>query len=177
MNKILLNALFYQATWFASVLGAARGYWWAGAVVLMVFAAWQLGDRRSRGTDLRLVAVALLCGLVIDSVLAWNHIAFYAAPQPSTIWAPVWILVMWAGFALTLNHSLALLQRHLLAGAVLGAVGAPLAYLAAGGFHAVAFAPPSWIGLAWLAITWALALPLLLILARRWSAAAAQVPA
>jgi len=176
MNRTLINALLYQATWFASVIGAAHGWWWSGVVVLLFFASWQLADRSSRLVDLRLVAAALACGLLIDTSLVWSGTVNFAAPIPFAALAPLWILVLWAAFALTLNHSLAVLQKHLWMAAALGALGAPLAYVAAArSFHAITLAPPQWRAMGLLAGAWALALPLLLILARRWSLEAAAV--
>jgi len=176
VNRTLINAVLYQATWFASVLGAARGWWWSGALVLGIFAGWQLADRRSRGVDLRLVAAALGCGFLIDTSLVWSGSVNFAAPVPFDALAPLWILVLWAAFALTLNHSLAILQKHLWVAALLGAVGAPLAYMAAArSFHAITLDPPEWHAMSLLAGAWALTLPLLLILARRWAREAGTV--
>jgi hypothetical protein len=176
MSRTLINALLYQATWFASVIGAAHGWWWSGVIVLLVFAGWQLADRSSRFVDLRLVAAALACGLLIDTALVQSGTVNFATPIPFDAFAPLWILVLWAAFALTLNHSLAVLQRHLWMAAALGAVGAPLAYMAAArSFHAIELDPPEWRAMGLLAGTWALALPLLLILARRWTLEAKSV--
>jgi hypothetical protein len=85
----------------------------------------------------------------------------YASPQPALL-APAWILAMWVAFAMTLNHSLAFLKTSPMAALVLGAVGAPLAYLAAGrGFGAVEFTPPAWRGELAVGAGWAVALVLL----------------
>jgi hypothetical protein len=176
VNRTLINVVFYQATWFASVIGAAHGWWWSGALVLLLFAGWQLADRRSRQVDLRLVAAALGCGFLIDTSLVLSGSVNFATPVPFDAFAPLWILVLWAAFALTLNHSLAILQEHLWFAAALGAIGAPLAYVAAArSFHAITIDVPEWHAMGLLAGTWALALPLLLVLARRWSRQAAAV--
>lgn len=39
--KTLLNAMLYQLTWLATVGGAGHGYWWSGALMLLIFAAIQ----------------------------------------------------------------------------------------------------------------------------------------
>ena len=59
---------------------------------------------------------------------------------------------------------------------VFGAVGGPLAYLGGRrGFKTIVFAEPRWMALLMLAIGWALAIPLLTLLARRWSMPAATI--
>jgi hypothetical protein len=123
-----------------------------------------------RQTDLRLVGVALACGIAIDGGLAATGLAHYAAAWPSGAFAPAWILAVWAAFAMTLTQSMRWMQPRPWAAALLGAIGGPLAYLgAARGWSAVAFAPPQWPALLALAVMWLLAMPVLAGLARHWS--------
>jgi hypothetical protein len=83
-----------------------------------------------------------------------------AVPWPGL--APVWMVALWTSFALTLNHSLAFLQARPMLSTLLGAVGAPLAYWAAGrGWDAVQFPLGVAPMLATTAIVWALLMPLL----------------
>jgi hypothetical protein len=90
----------------------------------------------------------------------------YAAPFPSAQFAPVWIIALWMSFALTLNHSLAWLKSHPALAALLGAIGAPLAYWAAArGWGALAFAAQPALALGMLAVAWAILAPALFWLA------------
>jgi hypothetical protein len=168
----LLNAFGYQITWFAAVIGAGRGWAWAGPLALLVFAAWQLGTSRCREADLRLIGLALCCGALIDTALVQSGSARFAAALPSPDFAPVWILSLWCAFALTLNHSLgALKSLHLWIASLLGAIAAPLAYLgAARGWHAIEYPRSPLPALLMLAGAWALAMPLLVHAARGWTA-------
>jgi hypothetical protein len=167
--KLWANFLGYQAVWFAAVIGASNGVWWPGVAAALVFVSWQLAVSNQRNAELKLLAMALLCGCLIDGTLAESGLARYAAPAP--VGAPLWILALWASFSLTLNSSLAYLRAHALAACMLGAIGGPLAYAgAARGWQALSFAAPTWRALAWLACAWALAMPLLATLARRWTA-------
>jgi hypothetical protein len=164
----------YQAVWFVAVIAAGNGYAWPGMLTAAAFVGvqWLLSPRRTGLT--MLVALALLAGTLVDGALALSGLARYAAAWPSPQSAPAWILGLWCAFATTLAGSLRVFQTHLYAAALLGAVGAPLAYLgAARGWSAVAFAEPAWRGLASLAAGWALALPALAWSARRL----AQAPA
>jgi hypothetical protein len=170
------NLLGYQAVWFVTVIGAGWGLWWPALVATATFAAWQLSISQSRRADLRLMGAALLCGLFIEGGLAAGDWAHYATPTPALPpGAPLWILSLWAAFALTLNHSLAYLRGRPWLAFAFGAIGAPLAYLsAARGWQAVMFEPPLWRGLAWLSVGWALALLLLTLQAHRWMTPRAQ---
>src|SRR3546814_5025428 len=77
--------------------------------------------------------------------------------------APIWILALWVGFILSINHSLHFLRERIWLAALLGAVSGPAAYYAAGnGFSAISFGIPLPLLLPTLALAWGLLLPALL---------------
>lgn len=159
----------YQLVWFSAVIGAGQGLAWVGVAAAAVFVVGEWWASSSRGALLRLCALALVCGVVIDGVLSASGWAMHAAAWPLAGIAPAWILALWCAFATTLLASLAILQRRLILAMVLGAIGGPLAYLgAARGFAAITFNEPRWHAVLWLAAGWGVALPLLAGCARRW---------
>ncbi|MCC7249787.1 MAG: DUF2878 domain-containing protein [Lysobacter sp.] len=170
------NLLGYQAVWFATIGGAARGLWWPGVVAAALFAAAHLRfgvrDPASRATDARLLIVAVVVGLVLDGMLARSGLVRYAASDialPSG-GAPLWILALWACFALTLRHSMAALIRLPQVAALAGAVFGPLAYYGVARVGAAAtLSTPQWQPLLALCIGWISAMLIFAALARRWS--------
>ena len=129
-----LNMLWMQALWFGAVIGAAREQLWLAPVVMIGFAFWELRPGRRVYGDFQLMLVAVLIGLILDTTwvrLGWLE---FAAGWVFSERAPLWILLLWAGLALTLNHSLAWLQSRLVLAAVLGGVSSPLSYLGGGAF-------------------------------------------
>lgn len=171
--KFWTNFLGYEIVWFIAVFGAGHGSALPGFLGAAVFVTWQIIMSDQRTADMRLVGVALVCGVLVDGGLSFSGWAHYAAMGLAvpTGGAPLWILALWAAFAMTLNHSMAWLRRRLWLACVLGLVGGPLAYWGvARGWQAMVFEPPTTRATIWLAIGWAVALPLLAGLARRWSA-------
>jgi hypothetical protein len=166
------NILGFQAVWWACVLGAGAGWAWAGPLAAVAFAVLHLHATPTRARDLRLMVAAMLLGLVLDSGLAASGLLVYAASGGSDVLAPAWILALWAGFALTLTHSLAWFAQRPLAAALFGLVGGPLAYAGAGTVAAaVAFPQGGVIALVAVASCWAVAMPLLYAVDRRFDAA------
>ena len=167
------NLIGYQAVWFANVAAAAHGRPWIGVGIALCFVLAQWAASPYKAADARLALLAMLAGAAIDGALAATGAIAYASPSPA-LGAPLWILAMWAAFALTANHSLGFLRSRPALAASLGAIAAPLAYLGAErGFSAVALAAPAWRPLLMLACGWALALPLLAVCAQRWRTSAA----
>lgn len=169
------NAVAFQLVWLASVGGAGRGWWWAGPLALALFAAWQIPTSRWPAADLRLMAGAAVLGFGVDTL--WLRLGLMefttALPWPGV--APVWIVVLWMAFGLTLNHSLSSLKRRPWLAALLGLLGGPLAYYAAEhAWGAVELGPTPTVALVALAVAWAALTPLLLMLAQRATPAAVQ---
>lgn len=165
MNR-WINAIFYQLTWIVAVAGAGHGLWWPGPLLLVVFITWQLNVSAQRRADAVLLLCAAIIGFTMDSSLIQSGMLTYSAAVPWSNLAPIWIVALWMSFALTLNHCLSYLKAHLFAAAVLGAIGAPLAYWAAastwGALHFVAAQSTALIALASI---WAVLTPVLCWLA------------
>ena len=168
MRHFWANVIGNQLVWLCAVVGAGQGLRWPALLAAAGYVASQLAMAAQPGVDARLLGVAVLCGLVVDGLAGASGQVVYAAAWPNAWLAPVWILALWAAFAMTLTVSLKVLQRRLWLAGLLGLI-APLAYLsAARGWSAVAFPSPSWQGVTVLALGWAIALPLLALCARHW---------
>ena len=170
----IVNFVLFQITWLASVVGAARGLPWLGPLCLLWFMAWQLAavDRSLR--ELLLVLTVAIGGMLVDSGYVASGILTYASPEPSALVAPVWIVGMWANFALTLNHSMSWLHNRYVAAAVLGGIGGPLAYWGGERLGAMEFTSSMPAVLGVISIVWALATPAMVRLAEyfdRWEPA------
>ncbi len=161
-----VNMLWMQILWFSAVLGAVGGQLWLASMLLIGFVFWEFRPARRVYGDFQLILVAVLFGLILDTTwvrLGWLE---YAGASALSELAPLWILFLWAGLALTINHSLVWLQSRLILAALLGAVFSPLSYLAAARFGAVTIvSEPEGLFIA-LSLSWAIALPLLLWLAK-----------
>lgn len=167
MNVWLILAA-YEATWFVSVAGAGRGHGEWGVLAVLAFGAWRCWASPSRGVDLRLAAVALLLGALLESSWTGSGLLHYAAPWPWPAMPP-WLMGLWVAFAFTIVPLFGYLHARPWLAAALGALGGPLAYLgAARGWHALTMSTPLWRPLLALALGWAIATPLLTSLARHW---------
>ncbi|MEX5503726.1 DUF2878 domain-containing protein [Pseudomonas putida] len=156
---LVANAIWLQAGWWICVLGAEHPW-----LLLLVIAGVAVHLRLCPdvNAEFRALLCVTLAGCVLDSVLgAMGVFGFDAWPLP------LWLALLWLVLASGMRHSLAWAGRRWRIGALLGALGGPLAYL--GGARLADVALPLGAlqtGLLLMPI-WALALPLLARLAAR----------
>ena len=160
MNNII-NIVAFQAVWLSSVVGAANGMAWLGAVLLMPFAVWQLRVSKDPAYDRRAIVLLCIAGVLVDSAYPLAGMLGYASPWPLAQLAPARLVLMWVNQALTLNHSLAWLRGRYLLAAVFGGVGGGLSYYAGYRLGAVDVYWSSGVAFGLIGVVWAVALPAL----------------
>ena len=165
-RAFLINQGLFQLAWPACVIGAAQGIWWTGLLVVGALVLWQLNRRNRHRLDLRMIAVCLGLGFVLDT--AWIQLGLleFSLAWPSPAVAPLWIMLLWVSVALVINHSMAAFKQRLVLLAIAGGLGSPLSYFAGSRFGAVEWIAPAWQVVLATGLSWAIILPLLFWLAR-----------
>lgn len=161
MAQVLINLLSFQAGWFASVLGAARGSPWLGPSVVAVLAAFHLARIGEWRAEARFLAVAGAAGVAVESGMIAAGLYVPRGPVFDFPVAPPWLAAMWVNFGTTPSLSLRFLRGRPFAAALLGAVAGPAAYLAGERLGAIRFESPAWRGVLALAVVWGAAVPAL----------------
>ncbi|SDT95067.1 Protein of unknown function [Pseudomonas pohangensis] len=162
MNKLLVNALLFQAGWFACVFGAGQP--WLLLVplaALLVHFLWT----SSWAAEGRLVISVMLLGSVLDTFLLNIGVLDFGSDSRLL---PAWLALLWAMLGTTLDHSLRWSASPWWRASLLGAVGGSLSYLAGSKIAGVQFPQGETITLILLALIWAGVLPLLHAFARMY---------
>ena len=172
-GPIIANAALFQVTWFACVIGGAAGQpiWGYVGVVALLLYSMSVGFLNR---DLGVLLVLGLVGFGVDTL--W--IVLGILDFNSAVLAPSWIVALWLGFALTVNHSLGWLRQKPLLAAVLAAAAAPMTYVAGARLGAVEILEPA--GLLLISAVWGLMFFVLFALVRgelRGEEAATAAPA
>jgi len=169
---LITNFILFQLAWFACVLGAAKAMPWAGVGVTLIILGWHFYHAKQAKPEIALMLTALFTGAIFDQSMLTLQLIEYQAHGWNTSLVPVWILALWLAFASTLNVSLAWMHDRYLIAVLFGAVGGPLAYLAAEKLGAVTVSNSAYIALA---IGWGVITPLLVCTAKRHNGFTAQV--
>ncbi len=159
-----VNALAFQATWFASVLGAGRQWEAVGIVAALACVALRITMSRAPSRVVAFVGATALAGFAIDTLL----LRAGALRFGEATWPPAWMTGLWLAFATLPRASLSFLAGRTLLAGVLGAVGGPLSYAAGARLGAVTLGPPSALWL--VALAWGFMLPLMIAASDRWLA-------
>lgn len=166
------NLIAFQLGWFTCVLGGAEGWPWLGTGVAILLIVAHLGRAAGPLLELALVLSVGLVGGVLDSLLVILGLLYYPSGTVIEGMAPHWIVAMWMLFATTLNIALRWLKGRWLVAGLLGAVGGPLAYYAGAGLGGVTFHDQPALSLTALAITWGVAMPMVMALSNRFDGVA-----
>ncbi len=156
-----VNAILFQVLWFAAVIGSAKLLMWPSLIACSALAVWQLNPSRRHTGDLKLIGVAIILGLISDTLVLQLNLFQFIYPFPFVGVTPLWILLMWIGLAMTINHSLKFISRHPLLPPLLGAIFAPLSYLAGLRLGAVEYLADPLLVSVCIAFIWAIAMTIL----------------
>jgi hypothetical protein len=167
---IIINFVLFQFAWFACVLGAANAMPWIGVVVTIAVGLWHFFQAKQAQTEFMLIIIAMIIGGLFDQTLLSLTLIHYEShgfgtSSMNAFIVPIWIIALWAGFATTLNRSLRWMRNKTLLAILFGAIGGPLAYIAAEKLGAVTLTNTS---LVVLSFGWAILTPLLLKLSERF---------
>jgi hypothetical protein len=163
LAKGFWNAASANIGWFACVLGAAWDRQWVGLIVVpILFVIHSTAVERHKIPIIILLALAaMIIGLFTDTALIMlGTVEPNRSVMPHPL-LPLWDLMIWANFSLTLNTSLGFLQKKPFVSAVLGAVCAPGTYYGAGRLGALHFSEPVFVNLLWIGFVWFFAMPCL----------------
>ncbi len=157
--KYLVNALAYQAVWFLSILWANPGAIIGCVIILILLVA---SDRKKQ--DIKVMGYMMFLGLLIDGTL--QQIGFFTFNNPG-VPIPFWLLVLWLGLGMTINHSFAWLKERILLSSILGGIGGPAAYWAGVRMEAASFNWSLTSSLYKRQVVWSLMFPSVMLFSRK----------
>lgn len=168
-SSLIRNFVLFQIGWFACVLGGAYNLPLLGSAIAVFIITLHLWFASDAMAELKLLLIAILLGLIFESLLVNLQLARYSNGILLSGLAPHWMILMWPLFATTMNLSMRWMKD--LAPwwvAALGALLAPFAYFAGARLQAVVF-DDLVLSLSMIALGWALLLPVLVLSARRFN--------
>lgn len=152
-----VSFVWFQGIWFFSVAYTDSAVF----LLLLSLCAHFLVTPTRKSDLLNLLAITLI-GSAGDYLLTYSGVFIFT----DTPFIPLWLILLWAHFAVTLNHGLSWLERFTLYPRILfGAVFGTLSYYAGYKMGAVTLHSNLLLSLSALSVIWATLLPVYTILA------------
>jgi hypothetical protein len=166
--RLFINALGFQSAWWACIAGVGHGLEIEALVYGLALASLHLAFAPKRQQEIKLAAIALVLGVVLDTLLQAASVIHFDG-WSLAFFSPFWLWLLWVLFAMTLNASLSFLKTQpLWLSAAAGLLFGPLTYYAGAKLGAASF-DPSVTHVSALALAWMLALPAMVVVATRIS--------
>ena len=157
-----INFFLFQGVYSLSLLGVINNLAWIGSLGLAAFALWHARTAKAAKTDFLLAGIAVVVGLLLDTIYMRSGLISYNGQLFWSSIAPLWILVLWANFALTLGGCLSWLRGRLVLAALLASTGGPLSYYAGIRLGTATVSGDPLLLFSVISITWGIAVPALL---------------
>lgn len=157
-----INFIGFQLLWLACVISASINMQWLGLLIGSLALGWHIYAAAYRPQAIKLLCYIAVVGCLFDQLLYLCGLLQFSHWQAALI--PPWMVMLWLGFASTLNVSLGWMRGKYWIGAVFGAIGGPLSYLAAQKLGAITVLQTQGLMIA-LAVGWALMMPMMLWIA------------
>ena len=164
----LSNVILFYIIWWGCVLGVKYSYNLLGLVLTLMVLAIHLkivSLNSNYISELKLILYSGALGVIVESIhlyggiLNYNGYIFQESNFP-----PIWIICMWLGFATTLNYSMYWMKGKWFIMIIAGAVFGPLSYMAGVNLGTISFNFSNSFSCFFIALTWAISIPLLYIL-------------
>ena len=165
LPRTLFDLVLYQVGWFICIFGTAAGRQWAGAAYAVFALLAHLAIVPHPRRSLLAIAVVAAFGFAVDGL--WTVTGLLVFPNQELLlgWLPPWMLGLWVMFAFLMDSALRWLRGRLVIAAILGLVAGPIAYVGGARLGALEVTGP--LGAAAVALTWAVALPLAIVVFER----------
>ncbi|MDC0182594.1 DUF2878 domain-containing protein [Nitrosomonadales bacterium] len=160
MKFKIFNFILFQLGWFILILGAAMNETFTAVILSLSLLAVHLLIIDQKLNEIKLILIAGFIGFLFDGIIQYYKLIIYNSPGWEFPLTPIWIIILWMFFAITLNHSLVWLRNRMILSSIFGAIGGPLAYLAGEKLGAIIITQQ--LSLLLLSIGWALITPFLI---------------
>ena len=167
--KYFFNIIGFQICWWICVLFSTTNFSYLGPMIMLLYIGVHLlyiSDNNIK--EFKLIFIAGLIGTIFDSLyIVFNIFSYSSSFSFLPLIVPLWITAMWAGFATTLNHSLFWINKNYYIAFLMGFIFGPISYLTGEAFKAIQFNTTIVNGLGILAISWGIAVPVVVYINRR----------
>ena len=134
MNKnklfLFINGFSIYFYWWFCFWGASINKYYIGPSIAIVYFIFHFSRIDDKAKELKMMLFCTIYGFILESLFYYTGFIDYKGilPQNLSI-VPIWVLILWSGYALTVFHSFKWIYKKYLVSFLLGGFFAPLIYL------------------------------------------------
>ena len=132
-NKFnIFNIVTFYIYWYLCILGPSRDIYYLGPIFGLLYFIFHFIYVKNKMDDLKIFIMCGVLGFFFESALYYSGLINYRGILVDKFnIVPLWTMILWLGFGLTLLHSFKwILGKYTLSSILLGAI-IPLVYLSA----------------------------------------------
>ena len=168
--------MLFQLVWLSTIIGVSKDMPWLGAPVLGIFILAHFFLSPTAKADYLAAAIAMPIGFFVETAYIRSGLLDYKFASLGADIAPIWIIWLWANLALTMNNCLNWLHGRFALAVGAGLIAGPLTYFAGARLGAAELGTSLIPAFAAFGLSWAVLVPILLVIAARTRTWAASRP-
>ena len=135
MSKVkfnIVNIIVFYIYWYLCLLGPAKNSYYLGPIIALLYFCFHFIYVENKMNDFKLFILCGTLGAIFESVLYYSGFIFYKGILTSHFnIIPLWVLILWLGFGLTLSHSFKwFFSNHIISSVIAGLI-TPVIYISA----------------------------------------------
>ena len=127
---LIINALSFYIYWWFSFWGASIKQYHIGpliAIIYFIFHFYMIFDKKK---EFQYMLLCMFCGFLLESAFFYFQFIDYNGILPDNYSIiPIWVIVLWGGYALTVYHSFNWIYGKYYSSLMIGGLLGPLIYL------------------------------------------------
>ncbi len=138
----VINFILFQLLWISCIFGVSYQEITPALVVIGIMLIYHCLPTVRKPGDFKTVILCIGLGFVLDSLLAYWQLVDYFYDFGYDSIAPLWIIMLWIGFGLALNHSMSWMLKRIKLAYFFVAIGPAFSYYSAQKIGAISLNNP-----------------------------------
>ena len=128
----LLNMISFYIYWYLCILGPSKGSYYLGPIFAILYFTIHFIYTQNKINDFKLFFICGILGLAVESIFDYSgFITYKGILMDKFNVIPLWVIILWFGFGLTLLHSFKWILGQYSLSLLLGGFFAPFFYISA----------------------------------------------
>lgn len=157
---LFINGIIFYTYWWLSIWGASIGNFYIGPAVAVSYFILHFIIVKDKFKEFKNLLFCVFIGFIFESILLYLGFLEYKSMMNSSV-IPIWVIILWAGYSLTVFHSFQYIKGRYFLSLIIGALFAPLIHISGAKTGAVVLNYSIATSYFVLMFMWSIALPLM----------------